>query len=259
MPTSIEGILFVFGGLFLMIGIVGGGLEVSSAKIPAVSKAGRVTSFLLGLVFLGVALWSLGARQEPAPTVQSTSPIADTAKVATRPELVRTESSTPSGATGQFAPSTAPDSQQSKQAAPADTVLPVKTEPTAEPVRIVTSAAVTATSPPPTPPCGHPGPVFTSPPDHSPQPKAFDVEFSLSNPCKVAIVNLHYGCKSWPGWPTWDFLYAWRKPETDVAGGDIDLSRHVAVPKATGECQLHAVVYFSDGNHTEQYLAFQTP
>lgn len=69
MPNTTEGLLLVIGGLFLMIGLIGGGFEVSAAKIPPVGKWGRIGSAVAGVIFLVLALRSIAGRQ-----VQSSAP-----------------------------------------------------------------------------------------------------------------------------------------------------------------------------------------
>lgn len=38
MSQSTEGVLIVIGALFFLIGVLGGGLEVSAIKIPTIQK-----------------------------------------------------------------------------------------------------------------------------------------------------------------------------------------------------------------------------
>jgi hypothetical protein len=77
MPNTIEGLLLVIGALFLMIGLIGGGFEVSAAKIPPVGTKGRVGSALAGVIFLAFAIRSVASRQAqtapPPPTVTQPS------------------------------------------------------------------------------------------------------------------------------------------------------------------------------------------
>lgn len=62
MPSTTEGILLVVGVLFVMIALIGGGFEISAAKIPPVGKKGRVGSAIMGLIFLAFALRSIAGR-----------------------------------------------------------------------------------------------------------------------------------------------------------------------------------------------------
>ena len=249
MPNSVEGILLVFGAIFLLVGIVGGGLEVSSARIPAVSKFGRIACIVVGSVLLAVAIRSITSGTRQQVSTQTSTP-----------------SSTSSSATGKNETGPTPVAETSSIAPTANPILPQSVQvtqaaPTPPPVAAPSmplSSQPQSSHTQDLPPCGHPGPVFASPPDHSHQPTSFDVELSLHNPCTVATVNMHYGCKLWPGWPTWDFIHAWKHPQPGVSG-DVELTHRVQLSNANGECQLHVIVYFADGQHTEQYLAFYTP
>lgn len=68
MPTTTEGILLVIGALFLLIGFIGGGFEVSAAKIPPVGKVGRIGSVLVGFVFLALAAYPYLTREARTPS-----------------------------------------------------------------------------------------------------------------------------------------------------------------------------------------------
>jgi hypothetical protein len=75
MPNSLEGILLVMGGLFLLIGLIGGEFEVSAAKIPRVGTPGRIGAVVVGVVCLTLALRSIIAGRSPdsSPAVAQTS------------------------------------------------------------------------------------------------------------------------------------------------------------------------------------------
>jgi hypothetical protein len=75
-------VAFVFGGVLLLVGIIGGGFEVQELKIPKVGWAPRLFATLAGLVFLciGVNVQSTAAAGRgtppapaPPPTVVQTS------------------------------------------------------------------------------------------------------------------------------------------------------------------------------------------
>jgi hypothetical protein len=53
---SLDTVAFVFGGLLLLVGIVGGGFEVRELKIPRVGWAPRLFATLAGLTFLYIGL-----------------------------------------------------------------------------------------------------------------------------------------------------------------------------------------------------------
>ena len=62
MPSTTEGLLLVIGVIFMMIAFIGGGFELSAAKIPPVGKKGRIGSAILGALFLVLALRSIAFR-----------------------------------------------------------------------------------------------------------------------------------------------------------------------------------------------------
>ena len=74
MPNTTEGLLLVIGGLFLMIALIGGGFEVSAAKIPPVGTKGRIGSALAGALFMLLAIRSIAHREaQAAPPVMNAS------------------------------------------------------------------------------------------------------------------------------------------------------------------------------------------
>ena len=52
---TLQTLSFLFGALLLLVGIVGGGLEIKELKIPKIATWGRVVSSIVGLVFFGIA------------------------------------------------------------------------------------------------------------------------------------------------------------------------------------------------------------
>jgi hypothetical protein len=68
-----EIISFAFGGLLILIGILGGGLEVRKLKIPKVGPGARILAAVGGLSFitLGIGIQSRGTTPEKA----SSSPV----------------------------------------------------------------------------------------------------------------------------------------------------------------------------------------
>jgi len=75
MPSTPEGLLLVIGAIFLSIGILGGGFELSAIKIPQVGNYSRMGAFITGVVFIGIALKSNLVQPHESP-VQSPSPAA---------------------------------------------------------------------------------------------------------------------------------------------------------------------------------------
>jgi len=56
MPQTNEGTLLFIGAIFFLIGILGGGFEVSAIKIPSVGKIIRLISGVIGVIFMGIAV-----------------------------------------------------------------------------------------------------------------------------------------------------------------------------------------------------------
>jgi hypothetical protein len=51
---SIELVSFVFGGLLVFVGLVGGGFEVKELKVPKVGMGVRVVAMIVGVLFVGL-------------------------------------------------------------------------------------------------------------------------------------------------------------------------------------------------------------
>lgn len=62
---ALESIAFVFGGIFLLIGIVGGGFEIRELKLPQVSTPVRLICFAFGVIFLLIPVGIHAVRQLP--------------------------------------------------------------------------------------------------------------------------------------------------------------------------------------------------
>lgn len=75
MPQSNEGILLLVGALFLLLGLLGGGFEVSAIKIPPVGKYTRAFAFVIGASVFGLGLLRL-ALPVTQPTVVTVIPTA---------------------------------------------------------------------------------------------------------------------------------------------------------------------------------------
>jgi hypothetical protein len=61
---------FLFGALLVLVGILGGGFEIKEIKIPTVPVRGRVLASIVGLTFIGLAIWPSdrfmnGGRDKP--------------------------------------------------------------------------------------------------------------------------------------------------------------------------------------------------
>lgn len=53
---NLEILSFIIGGLLLLIGIVGGGIEIKELKIPKVKLFPRFSAFVIGLLFIIIGL-----------------------------------------------------------------------------------------------------------------------------------------------------------------------------------------------------------
>lgn len=75
MPETNEGILFIVGAVFFLIGLIGGGIEISAIKIPAIGRLPRFLVFGVGALLMGVATLRLLAPAvafAPTPTPEFT-------------------------------------------------------------------------------------------------------------------------------------------------------------------------------------------
>lgn len=69
MPQSTEGVLLVIGALFFLIGLLGGGFEVSAIKIPPIEKYPRAVVFAMGILLLLAGLFRIVVPPTPAGVV----------------------------------------------------------------------------------------------------------------------------------------------------------------------------------------------
>ncbi len=91
MPQSNEGILLFIGALFLLLGLLGGGFEISAIKLPSVGKFTRVFALIIGTVVFGVGMFRLlFPTTQPIPVA-----IAPTAPPPTTTPIVVTATSIP--------------------------------------------------------------------------------------------------------------------------------------------------------------------
>lgn len=69
MPSTTEGILLFIGAVFFLIGLLGGGFELSGAKMPTVGKWPRFFSGATGALLLIIALFRILAPPAPSQPV----------------------------------------------------------------------------------------------------------------------------------------------------------------------------------------------
>ena len=68
-------VVFIFGGILMLIGILGGGFEVKELKVPKVAGAARLVSLIAGVVLLGVGI-TLGNPLVSSPASSRISVVA---------------------------------------------------------------------------------------------------------------------------------------------------------------------------------------
>ncbi len=104
MPQSNEGVLLVIGALFLLLGLLGGGFEVSALKFPPIGKFTRAAAVAIGAVVFGAGMFRLLFPLPPAaplsvvvlqPTAVPPSPQAPTNVPAPPTALPPTATSAP--------------------------------------------------------------------------------------------------------------------------------------------------------------------
>ncbi len=54
--NSLEIVAFIFGGLLLLVGILGGGFELKELKVPKVGRGSRIIASIAGVIFIIVGL-----------------------------------------------------------------------------------------------------------------------------------------------------------------------------------------------------------
>lgn len=74
---SIEIVSFVFGGILLFVGVVGGGFELKELKVPKVGMGVRVVSTIVGFLFvcLGFGANSNSASKPTVPDAVTPPPV----------------------------------------------------------------------------------------------------------------------------------------------------------------------------------------
>jgi Putative peptidoglycan binding domain len=79
MLTSLASILLAAGLLLIIVGLLGGGIEIKEVKIPPVPALPRAASFVVGCILLGLVLWDpIGLRNpQPQPEVSGQKTIPD--------------------------------------------------------------------------------------------------------------------------------------------------------------------------------------
>jgi hypothetical protein len=103
-----KAVLLVIGAVFFLIGLLGGGLEVSAVKIPTISRYTRITSLVVGAVLLVLALYRIMFPSIPATPQTPPEPAPSPTQTATSGPVDPTATSTPESPTIAPPTSTAP-------------------------------------------------------------------------------------------------------------------------------------------------------
>lgn len=104
MPQTNEGVLLFVGAIFFLIGLLGGGFEVSGIKIPSVGKYPRILSLGIGAIFMGIAVTQL--IFPPSSVTPTITPIAAITPTPLPPISTIAPTETPIPPTNTPAPST---------------------------------------------------------------------------------------------------------------------------------------------------------
>jgi len=75
-PSTNESFLLIIGGIFLAIGILGGGFEIGSLKIPSTGRGSRILSGGLGMILMVIAVVRLFTVPSTPTSTLVPSPIA---------------------------------------------------------------------------------------------------------------------------------------------------------------------------------------
>ncbi|HJR78470.1 MAG TPA: hypothetical protein VJ821_00270 [Anaerolineales bacterium] len=81
MPQNEIGWLLLIGAVFFLIGLLGGGVEISAIKIPSLSRYPRIAFSVVGALMLGLAVFRILAPTNAAinaPSVVATLPFSST-------------------------------------------------------------------------------------------------------------------------------------------------------------------------------------
>ena len=103
-----KAVLLVIGAVFFLIGLLGGGLEVSAVKIPTISRYTRITSLVVGAVLLVLALYRIMFPSIPDTPQPPPEPAPSPTQTATSRPVDATATSTPESPTIAPPTSTAP-------------------------------------------------------------------------------------------------------------------------------------------------------
>jgi hypothetical protein len=60
--------VFIFGAILFLIGIIGGGFEISAIKVPAIDRRIRIAATVAGLMFVALAFITRSSANQQAVT-----------------------------------------------------------------------------------------------------------------------------------------------------------------------------------------------
>ena len=83
---NVPTVIAILGGVLFLVGLVGGGIEIRDAKMPALSLSIRLFSITLGLVFVGLAAYlSLPQPEAPPAGIRTTGSVPAATPAAAAP------------------------------------------------------------------------------------------------------------------------------------------------------------------------------
>ncbi len=84
-----QSIVFVFGGLLILIGVLGGGFEIKELRVPKITGLTRGLSLVGGIVLVGIGITVLNRPVETSLTTgTATSPQTSTSEATAAPPKI---------------------------------------------------------------------------------------------------------------------------------------------------------------------------
>lgn len=114
MPSTNEGVLLLIGALFFIIGLVGGGFEISAIKVPTINKYSRIASAAVGALFMSISIFRLIAPPDIG-TGGTSSPVATSVASSNSPVPTLTTAPPTVAPTDMPTPTTAPSATPTNQ------------------------------------------------------------------------------------------------------------------------------------------------
>jgi hypothetical protein len=76
LEIPVDTMAFILGGLLIAVALLGGGFEVHELKVPAVGGIGRLLCFIVGAVFIGLAVFLTPGEKETHPSAGNATSVA---------------------------------------------------------------------------------------------------------------------------------------------------------------------------------------